>query len=212
MPRKEATKKRSSRSNVLVSADGKERLVIKQARSRGRKKPAMLSEHYQQAKFITWCRETAELQENPVIREALYWLHAIPNGFLKTANARITAHAEGVQSGIHDTFLACPEQAGPSKRAWLSRASAAGHHGFYIEFKRPGEKMSPNQVRFAQYLAGVNYKTMVAFSWQEAATAVVEYLRLAPGTYPVIGEPEYLAYRRIASRSAPSRKGQSARI
>lgn len=191
---------------VVFDADGEARLKLKKSRSRGRVKPAMMSEHHQQAAYISWCRTAAEQQQDALLKAILRWIHAIPNGFLRTVNARLQAHAEGVVSGVHDIFIPAPQLHGGSgtvKRAFImSRLSTPNFYGCYIEFKRPGEKMSENQERFAGYLQSVGYKTLLAFSWQEAARATVEYLALVEGTYPAIGESEIEVYRRLKREKA----------
>lgn len=204
------SKKSTSRSRV-TGASG-EVLRLKQSRSRGRKKPAMMSEHYQQSAFISWCRAAAEMQAHIVSREALNWAHAIPNGFLNTGFKRLKAHQEGMKSGVHDVFIACPQQGiGGGKLAFFSARLSTVYHGFYIEFKKPGERMSDTQVQFANYLSLVGYKTIVAYSWQEAARAVVEYLSLPNGSYPEIGESEYETYVRIKHNRRKSMRSSSSR-
>lgn len=153
------------------------------------KDPARLrTEHEEQSLYFTWVKTSMEMQTNPRLRGALRWTHAIPNGYHKSMNMRMKAMREGVTSGILDVLVPCPE---------LGRRSA-DYHALYIEFKRTGNKPTPNQVEFMTYLDLVHWKHTLAFFWQQAARATVDFLGLE--TYAEITEIEWLKMKAEAKQ------------
>lgn len=106
----------------------------------------------------------------------LKWFHAIPNGGSRGDNAQSRSirggslKAEGVRSGVSDTFL-------PAKRGPWS--------GLYIEMKKPSEKpvkatskggVSDEQREFGAFVQSQGFGFVVCYSWQEAIEVLVSYL------------------------------------
>ena len=105
--------------------------------------------------------------------DRLKWLHAIPNGGARDAQTRMGLAAEGVRNGVWDVFLPWPT---------LAYNNGWGKFGLYIEFKRADRRNHKNggltdeQVAFGEYAKSVGYKTFVAYSWEEARQAIMDYL------------------------------------
>jgi hypothetical protein len=98
---------------------------------------------------------------------ALKWFHAIPNGGDRDKITAGKMKAEGVRSGIWDTFLPVPRK---------------GFAGLYIEMKKPGMQtaknggLSDNQVEFGNFAVSQGYKCAVCYTWIEAVNILKEYL------------------------------------
>ena len=100
----------------------------------------------------------------------LKWFHAIPNGGLRDKITSGKLKAEGVKSGISDTFL-------PVKRMQYS--------GLYIEMKKPSEKpvketsrggISDEQREFGEFVKSRGFYFVVCYSWEEAWSCLEYYL------------------------------------
>lgn len=96
----------------------------------------------------------------------LRWIHAIHNQGHGDKIRGGRAKAEGVKPGVWDIFFPRPR--------WSM------YHGLYIEMKRATrvnqDALSLDQKEFQVYCVRYNYRTVVCFSWQEAAQAVKDYL------------------------------------
>lgn len=106
----------------------------------------------------------------------LRWFYAIPNGgsrgdTAKSAMIRGSAlKAEGVKSGVADTFLP---------------VSRCGFGGLYIEMKRPSERpkcdgrggLSDEQVEFSAFVTNQNFAWRCCYTWQEAAHLLELYIK-----------------------------------
>jgi hypothetical protein len=102
----------------------------------------------------------------PEVRESLRWYHAIPNGGSRGVgrNAALVGaqlKAEGVRSGVSDTFLPVPRH---------------GYCGFYIELKRHDGKESDNQKEFARFVQQQGYLYLCANHWSKAFRGLMWYL------------------------------------
>ncbi len=120
----------------------------------------------------------------------LRWIHAIPNGGTRgddheSAMIRGAAlKAEGVKSGIADTFLPYPVS------VWSTPATI--YHGLYIEFKKPALKpkrdgkggVSQEQEEFRNWCYSVRYGWAVCYSWREAVDILKRYIRSNIGAPP----------------------------
>jgi hypothetical protein len=121
------------------------------------------------------CNSPYAMYETPTV-PALAWFHAIPNGGSRGDNAKSRAirggqmKAEGVRTGVADTFLPWP---------------IAGYHGLYIEMKKPSEKpkkesskggLSDEQIAFSYHARAVGYGWCVCYSWREAADMLRGYI------------------------------------
>lgn len=102
----------------------------------------MTSEHMIQAQFVSWFRRT--------FKGVL--IFAIPNGGKRDVVSAARLKVEGVVSGIPD--LEIP--------AW----------GLYIEMKKPGEKLKPNQIKVKKYLEGIGKAVLVFDNLDDAINGV----------------------------------------
>jgi hypothetical protein len=95
-------------------------------------------------------------------------LFAIPNaggyvgGFQKNMLRVMSMKREGVRPGVPDYFLAIPK---------------AGSGGLFIELKAPKGSASKDQKEVLSLLESQNYGCVVAFGWDEAKTAIEEWLK-----------------------------------
>lgn len=98
---------------------------------------------------------------------SLKWLHHIPNGGSRGDTVASRAKeggklkAQGVKKGVLDIFL-------PVQNATYS--------GLYIEMKKAGGKMTPEQIQFAEFVQDNNYCVVLCESWIEAAKILDNYL------------------------------------
>jgi hypothetical protein len=111
------------------------------------------SESSIQAQCVTWFKNNYRQ-----IRQLLYKNH---NEGWKSAKTAMIDKAMGLTAGIPDTFLAIPTN---------------GFHGFYIEFKRPGESLKPDQKQVIELLKNQGYKVEVLTSLADFQKAIFEYL------------------------------------
>lgn len=117
------------------------------------------TEHSIQTAFFCWI--------NLLKQEDLKWVHAIPNGGERNKITAGKMKAEGARSGVWDVFMPVPR---------------GQYHGMYIEFKTPEHRnhrnggLKPNQMEFGQYAHGFGYRMYVAYTWREAAMALLLYL------------------------------------
>lgn len=54
---------------------------------------------------------------------------------------------------------------------------SSGYHGFFIEFKFGKNKLTIEQEEKIKLLRAQNYKCQVCWSWEEAKTVFLEYLK-----------------------------------
>lgn len=112
-------------------------------------------ESAQQEALIRW--RDYSLRQYP----DLEGLHHIPNGGKRNEREAARLKREGVKAGVYDLFL-------PVARD--------GYHGLYIEMKYGKGKLTNNQKNWKRIVETQGYKTVVAYSWIEAARKIVSYL------------------------------------
>jgi hypothetical protein len=115
------------------------------------------TESAEQTALFAWC---SQLDVKTKYSE-LEWLFHIPNG---GARDRITAgrlKAEGVKSGVWDLFLPVPR---------------GQYAGLWIEMKAGTNTLSPTQKRFRAFVETNHYHCVVCYSWEAAASALINYL------------------------------------
>lgn len=117
------------------------------------------SEHSIQAAWFDWWRLWA-----PAHGLSPLSAFAIPNGGGRSKAQAGLLKAEGVTAGVFDVFVALP---------------SALWHGLFLEFKRPGEPMRPEQIQFRETSHRNGYSTAMVQSTEEAIEIVTVYLRLA---------------------------------
>ena len=109
-----------------------------------------------QGAFFQWCRGYG-VREHPELK----WIFAIPNGGARDPITGANLKREGVKRGVLDICL-------PVARC--------GYHGLFMEMKKPGEKMTPEQQEFSIFLKEQGYSTHVVNDFQVAIKIVREYL------------------------------------
>jgi hypothetical protein len=127
------------------------------------------TESAHQTALFAWA--ALHVQEYPELK----WMHHIPNGGTRGADAKSRAiagarlKAQGVKVGVPDVFL-------PVKRGPCS--------GLYIELKKPSAKpkrngkggLSEEQLEFGVFVQEQGYGWAVCYGWEAAASLVVSYM------------------------------------
>jgi len=166
------------------------------------------TEHAHQRAFFAWVNMVSrfgfeaglamEAYTNPAYHRdilqavpGLALMHAIPNGGLRSKATAGKLKAEGVKSGVLDTFLPWPAKYKyPTNIPFSINDEASNvvvyeegwYCGLYVEFKKPEEKtrkdggLSPAQVEFMDAARNAGYCCRVAYNWAEAANLVMLYL------------------------------------
>ncbi len=120
-----------------------------------RKKPSR-EESIMQCSLISWW---AVAHKSFGVPEVL--LFSIPNGGFRTAITGAFMKREGARRGSSDLFLA---------------ASMRGLHGLFLELKRPGGVLSPEQKEFLSAVSAQGYDARCCYSFDEAVTTITSYL------------------------------------
>ena len=113
------------------------------------------SEHMQQVALFVWARDVQW------IYPCLEFMYAVPNGGFRNPAEAGRFKAEGVKAGVPDICLPFPNK---------------GYHGLYLEAKKKGGRVSPEQKRFIQYLESQNYWVEVAFGYCQMRQSILNYL------------------------------------
>lgn len=141
------------------------------------------SEH--QISLIQWVRETEALQTDPIKRESLHFLHAVPNGggrgkpYTTRSGRRlpplqaVQLKAEGVVPGIFDLRLdyiaQCPG---------AHTDHPEHYYGLLIEMKSGKGALTPDQSRYMKHMEGMGFVCRVRRTWQSAARDITGYMSL----------------------------------
>lgn len=135
------------------------------------------SEDAHQMALFAWAR--LEEKRYPMLK----WMHAIPNGGLRSARTGAKMKATGARKGVWDIFLPVPTWVQEVKKVSL---------GLYIEMKKPalvvnGKKTSagtltPEQKEYRQHLTFYAYDSVVCYTWEEARDAILAYLSEVPAS------------------------------
>lgn len=91
----------------------------------------------------------------------LQLLYHVPNEGKRTAQNGTRMVAEGLKKGVPDLCLP---------------VSRGDFHALYIELKATGGKVSSDQKRWLELLAREGNYTKVCYGWEDAKTAIIEYL------------------------------------
>ena len=121
-----------------------------------------MSEHAEQAAFITWCAY------NEARFPELAWMYAIPNGGHRHKAVAAKMKAEGAKAGVLDLCLPVPR--GP-------------YHGLYLETKYGKNKPSPEQERWIAFLRSQGHYVEVCWGCEELIRATEKYLALPTLTF-----------------------------
>lgn len=89
-------------------------------------------------------------------------LFAVPNGGSRRRVEGAIMKAEGVQAGVSDLLLLCPNQE---------------YHGLCIEMKTPKGRQSPSQRTWQQAIESLGYKYTVCRSFNDFRNEVRTYLK-----------------------------------
>lgn len=135
------------------------------SKKKPRKKPGE-EEHQIQCAFIEWVR----IMQNSKWPE-LELLYAIPNGGFRHISVAAKLKAEGAKAGVLDMHLPVPR--GP----W---------HSLFLETKKPGGNMSPEQKEFAWLAMKQGNLVKVCDSVDKLIRVTEDYLVLPAPT--VMGE------------------------
>jgi hypothetical protein len=114
-----------------------------------------LSEARIQADCVTWFKNT--------YRQYADLYHMNNNNSIGKKRGAI-AKAMGLTAGVPDTFLALPR---------------GKYHGFYIEFKKPGEKLSDEQAEVSFQLIKVGFHFAVVDNQPQFQYEIEKYLCLS---------------------------------
>lgn len=112
-----------------------------------------ISEARIQAACVTWFKNT--------YRQHRTLFYQIKNDGKKHKAAASADTATGLTAGIPDTFLAIPREP---------------YHGLYIEFKRPGQNLSPAQKKVIPQLQAQGYAVGVVDNETQFRELVTNYL------------------------------------
>lgn len=115
----------------------------------------------------------------------LTWFHAIPNGGSRGDNKQTQAirgsqlKAEGVKSGVLDTFL-------PYPITYVLHGQRSIWHGLYIEMKKPALRpkternksggLKDSQQEFIAWCNANGYAHAVCYTWVEAVDVLQRYI------------------------------------
>lgn len=116
---------------------------------------AIATEHEEQAALIAWAR----LIERRIPEVGL--LYAIPNGGWRHPRTAALLKAEGARAGVWDLHLPVPRN---------------GATGLWIEMKRPGGRLTPEQAAWGAAMRAYGARTVVCRSWTQAACVILEHL------------------------------------
>ena len=85
----------------------------------------------------------------------------IPNEGKRSYALAAWLKSMGLRAGVYDLFLARARQ---------------GFHGYWIEMKKFGKKLTPLQAEFGEQMRAEGYKAEYFTDWEAAKKSVEEYL------------------------------------
>ena len=131
-----------------------------------------ISEHTHQVQVILWAN-LMEKRKYPMLR----FLYAVPNGGARHPIVAAKLKAEGVKPGVLDLCLPYPIKANMVPRS-INYYQSFKYCGLYIEMKTltPKGRLSDDQKEWIEYLKGVGYKVVVAWTADEAIEEIERYL------------------------------------
>lgn len=118
------------------------------------------AEHEMQVELVQWCRTGEGAQLAP----ALTRIVAIPNGGSSTKMMNIRMWAEGRAKGFPDLFLP---------------VALGGHHGAFLELKRPGQVPTAEQFQWLHSLSAAGYLGSWTNDLEVAKSFLAHYGRMA---------------------------------
>ena len=112
-------------------------------------------ESWEQEQVIRW--KNRNKKEYPILE----LLHCSLNGVRLTPGQAVKCKNQGMVKGIPDLFLPVPSE---------------GYHGLFIEMKRRGGTISPEQKIVIAALENQGYKTVVCYGHIDAIKTIKKYL------------------------------------
>ena len=126
------------------------------------------SEHYEQVMLFRWAEIECRCRKFPKVMiggkeiSVLEFLHAVPNGGLRSKKTAADLKLEGVKSGVPDISFPYP---------------TGRHYGLYIEMKRKkGGKLSESQKKWLEYLNEAGYLAVVCKGEEQARDTIIKYI------------------------------------
>ena len=110
-------------------------------------------------------QEQVALFQALALHDECRWIFAIPNGGYRSKTTAVNLRNEGVKKGVWDLFCCYPRN---------------GFHGMFLEMKFGRNKLTEEQEAFRSHCEAEGYYCIVAYSWFEAYTAIMDYLGLVP--------------------------------
>lgn len=141
------------------------------------------SESDHQRCVIDWATDTEPLIVDELKREALHWLHSIPNGGgrgkpFKTRSGKLLPNLEAVKmknegqkTGVSDLRLDYVKRDPRNMDRVISP-------GLVIEMKKPGGTLSKEQRDYFKFMQSQTFECHKCDHWQEAAIVIARYLEL----------------------------------
>lgn len=121
------------------------------------------SESDHQADLFAWARSPFVLKKYPMLE----LMFAINNGLKLSIGQAVKAKRTGTNKGTPDIMLPCPKNLG----------SIFAIAGLFIEMKKKGGRLSPEQKDKIAKLTTAGYKCVVCYSAIEAIREIEEYLK-----------------------------------
>jgi len=115
-----------------------------------------------------FCQAALHYNQYPELK----WMHAIPNGGMRSARTGANMKAEGARAGVLDIFLPVS----------ITTPIGATTSGLYIEMKKPGFEnrknggMSDKQVEFSRHAMFFGYRVRICYTWEQAWEQIIGYL------------------------------------
>jgi len=121
------------------------------------------SEFQEQCEVFEWARNPLVLKKYPMLE----LMFAINNGLKLSIGQAVKAKRMGTNKGTPDIMLPCPKNLG----------SIFTIAGLFIEMKKKGGRLSPEQKDKIAKLTTAGYKCVVCYSATEAIMEIQEYLK-----------------------------------
>ena len=110
-----------------------------------------MTESEEQRQLIQWCRTDPRMQ----------FIFHIPNETIGGPGWLTRNRQMGVKAGVPDLFYPVP---------------IGKYHGLFIEMKAANGRLDPKQKKWLEALTTFGYKCVVAYGWEEARAALMEYV------------------------------------
>ena len=118
-----------------------------------------------QKAVVKWAR----MQNDPALQMIMH----VPNGGARDARTGARLKAMGTRRGVPDLLVPWPK---------IGAGNRGPYHGLWLELKRHDGRVRPEQAWWLERLAELGYAVAVAYSYDQATSALDEYVggRWAP--------------------------------